>query len=250
MQLTSNAPQGDKPLYIKVKEDILHYCSNLNYYSPLPGERELCELFGASRPTVRKALNLLENDGKILTISGKGNFFIGNKVHTDHQLNSPMGFYKDVRLQGKITKSKVLSQNIEKASKEIAECFGIEEGERVFHLERLRYIDDKLYSLTNSYLPMEIGIHLLKVDFTTSSLYDVLSQNGIIVYKGHQVLEVKPAHFYDALHLEMQEGDPISIISSTTSQENGSIVEFVTIKTKAYTTKYEMDVYANGEMYH
>ena len=65
----------EKPLYIKVSEDILEKYRYLEYYSPLPGERELCEIFHTSRPTIRKAIDVLEKDGKIIRLQGKGTFF-------------------------------------------------------------------------------------------------------------------------------------------------------------------------------
>lgn len=233
----------EKPLYAQLRDAILERFSSLTYYSPLPGERELSEIFGASRPTIRKALDILEGEGKIARMPGKGNFFLGSKAHTDHQLDSTMGFYNDVQHQGKDTKSKVLLQNVEKATEEISEKLHISSGERVFHLERLRYIDGNLYSLTNSFLPMNICPDLLKTDFTEKSLYNTLGEYGIYPYKMHQVLEMKAANFYEALHLEIKEGEPVAVMSSTTSDTEGNIIEFVTTKTQAYKTKYEMIVY-------
>ena len=58
------AEKKEKPLYIKVSEDILEKYRYLEYYSPLPGERELCEIFHTSRPTIRKAIDVLEKMGK------------------------------------------------------------------------------------------------------------------------------------------------------------------------------------------
>ena len=89
----------EKPLYIKLSEAILEKYRHLDYYSPLPGERELCEMFHTSRPTIRKAINVLEKEGKIIRLQGKGTFYVGDESHVDHQMNSIIGFYSDVKLQ-------------------------------------------------------------------------------------------------------------------------------------------------------
>lgn len=235
----------EKPLYIQLSEQILDKYRNLDYYSPLPGERELCEIFNTSRPTIRKAIDVLEKDGKIIRLQGKGTFFVGEGPHVDHQMNSIMGFYNDVKLQGKITSSKVLLQKIEPASQKIADKLNIQEGDMVFHLERLRYIGEELYSLTNSYHPIDYMPELPKVDFTNQSLYDAMGEFGIQIEWMQQVLEVKPANAYEALQLEIEENEPISVRSSITYDTKKRIVEYVEVTTQAYRTKYEIAVYGN-----
>lgn len=235
----------EKPLYIKLSEAILDRYKNLDYYSPLPGERELCELFHTSRPTIRKAIGVLEKEGKIIRLQGKGTFFVGDESHVDHQMNSIIGFYNDVKLQGKITNSKVLLQNVEQASKSLAEKLEINEGDLIFHLERLRYIDGELYCLTNSYHPMAYCPDLRKLDFSERSLYNTLGEYGIYLSKMKQTLEVKAANAYEAMQLELEEGDSISVWSSVTYDTQDRIVEYVQVKTQAYKTKYEIMVYSD-----
>ena len=89
-----------------------------------------------------------------------------------------------MRLQGRTTTSKVLFQNVEQAGAETAKMLGIEEGEQVFRLERLRYLDGEVYSLANSYLPLVYLPLLIREDFTSCSLYDTLSAQGVIPYEG------------------------------------------------------------------
>ena len=202
------------PLYGQIKHRLLEDYSTLPYYSAFPSEREICERYGVSRPTVRTALRQLEEEGIIVKLPRKGTFYVGNQPHVDHQLASATGFFNDVRLQGRTTTSKILFQNVEQASGKVAQMLGIEPGDQVYRLERLRYLDGRIYSLSDSYLPIQYLPLLVKVDFTTHSLYDTLSGQGVVPYMGRQQLTFRPAGAYEAMHLEIEEGMPLSVMGS------------------------------------
>lgn len=231
------------PLYDQIKHRLLQDYATLPYYSAFPSEREICERYGVSRPTVRTALKQLEDEGVIVKLPRKGTFFLGNQPHVDHQLASATGFFNDVRLQGRTTTSKILCQNVEQASAKVAKMLGIAEGDQVYRLERLRYLDGRIYSLSDSHLPIEYLPLLVKVDFTTNSLYDTLSRQGVVPYMGRQQLTFRPANAYEALHLEIEEGTPLSVMGSRMYTEDQRLIEYVEVKTPAYQTSYEMVVY-------
>lgn len=62
------------PLQEKTQKAILERFKDLDYYAPLPGERELCLDFNVSRPTIRKVLDNLEQQNMIVRIQGRGPF--------------------------------------------------------------------------------------------------------------------------------------------------------------------------------
>ena len=231
------------PLYGQIKHRLLEDYSTLPYYSAFPSEREICERYGVSRPTVRTALRQLEEEGIIVKLPRKGTFYVGNQPHVDHQLASATGFFNDVRLQGRTTTSKILFQNVEQASAKVAQMLGIQPGDQVYRLERLRYLDGRIYSLSDSYLPIQYLPLLVKVDFTTHSLYDTLSGQGVVPYMGRQQLTFRPAGAYEAMHLEIEEGMPLSVMGSRMYTEDGRLIEYAEVKTPAYQTSYEMVVY-------
>ena len=156
-------------LYMKLCHQLMSDYENKPYYSPLPGERELCEIYKVSRPTVRKALEVLESEGCIVRFAGKGAFFIGNKQEEsedENPVSTNIAFYYQVRLRGDYTRSKVLSQKVETADQEVAEALQIRQGDRVFYLERLRYINEELWSISDAYITFEKLHGLLNYDFT------------------------------------------------------------------------------------
>ena len=63
-----------KRLYRKIFDDISHLINNGEYSagSKLPSERELAELFGVSRPTIREAIIALEATNKVTVKIGSG----------------------------------------------------------------------------------------------------------------------------------------------------------------------------------
>lgn len=232
--------------YIELKNSILRQFADMPYYSPIPSERDLCESFNVSRPTVRKALEQLESEGKIIRIQGKGAFFLGGTSHVDSNTPNSLAFYNEVAALGGYTHSKVLTQNIENSSKQVAFRLGIPNGGSVFHLERLRYIDNELYSLVDAYLPLEMCPELLKIDFTGISLYGTLKQYGITPNKMHKTIEIKKAGPYESIHLGIPQGDPVSVIQNITRDGGNRIIEYAISRSSAYKTRFEMII--NSDM--
>ncbi|MEJ7202433.1 GntR family transcriptional regulator, partial [Staphylococcus epidermidis] len=65
-------------IYEDLKNNILS--QDLNYGDQLPSEHDLVATYNASRETVRKALNLLERDGMIQKMRGKGSIVIFQEI--------------------------------------------------------------------------------------------------------------------------------------------------------------------------
>src|SRR5690554_2418523 len=67
----------------------------------IPAERELCEMFGVSRITVRKAIDELTRSGKLTRIQGKGTFVAEQPI--SQKLGSIYSFSQEMEKQGKIS---------------------------------------------------------------------------------------------------------------------------------------------------
>lgn len=78
--------KGDKvPLYVRIYEQLFHLIET-NYFKEgekLPGEHTLSNELGVSRSTVRQALLILQEDGIIHNVQGKGNFLIKTKKNIE-----------------------------------------------------------------------------------------------------------------------------------------------------------------------
>ncbi len=67
-----------EPLYLRIKEALEEEMrtGRLNVGDQLPTEKELCERHGVSRITIRKTLDLMEEEGSIRRLQGKGSFVL------------------------------------------------------------------------------------------------------------------------------------------------------------------------------
>ena len=84
--------------YVVVREHLLALIAQgLEPGAPMPSERELCELFGVSRMTVRQAVDTLVVDGVLKRHQGKGTFVASPKVDLQLRLTS---FTEEMRRRG------------------------------------------------------------------------------------------------------------------------------------------------------
>ncbi len=235
--------QSKEPLYRKIKQDMLSEFLNLSYYDLLPGERELSQTFGVSRPTIRKALEELEQEKIIIRIHGRGTFYLGNKVTVDYsnpKEKGSVGLFNILSAEGNYTRSLILQQTIELPDMETATFLNVENEEMVFHLKRLRYVNEKLYSLTDDYISLKSCPNLMDVDFTEHSLMDELRKAGIFAFKEDKTIEVRKADVQEAAYLKLQKGDPISVTRIMTYDQTGTAIQYALSKADAYKSRFRV----------
>lgn len=96
----SEIQKKKKPLYISVYDNLFKLITDGTFAmdSKLPTETELAKELGVSRMTLRQAISLLQDDGLVRSVHGKGNFItrprrkdheaglekIGNPVYKSH----------------------------------------------------------------------------------------------------------------------------------------------------------------------
>lgn len=93
---TTKQAQLKKPLYINVYDELLLQIKKgiFPVDSQLPSEPDLASRLGISRATLRQALALLQDDGIVRNIRGKGNFVVNSFVKQEdvhlEKLSNPM----------------------------------------------------------------------------------------------------------------------------------------------------------------
>ena len=236
-------------IYLDLVDEIIKEYEGAPYFSPMLSEREMCEKYHVSRPTIRKALQHLEGEGIIKVLRGKGAFFLGSGKLVESSFTMgrrKIGFYDQVVSQGSVTTSKVLTQDIQPADKLVAAKLKIKRGDPVFCLERVRYVDGEVFSVNSSRISYKLCPKLTEHDFSgDASLHHVLESYGHIPHHADRVIEVGHAGEYEAIHLGLSVGEPIAITHTETFDKDGRVLEFAVTKHSAYKSRFEMTVYGD-----
>jgi len=78
------SPKGSAPpKYAQLREELRKQIETLKADQPIPSEYELCDKYGVSRITVRKAVNDLVHEGLLYSQQGKGTFVAPRKFRIE-----------------------------------------------------------------------------------------------------------------------------------------------------------------------
>ena len=193
-------------------------------HGKLPSEREMCEMWGLNRATLRAALRRLIELGRIYSLKGSGTYVAPPKL--ERNLQDIKSTTESVRGAGHKLKTMVLEQDVIKASPIVAESMGIRVGQRILYLRRLRLLDGAPYMIETNYVNLEICSRLLEYDFREESLYRVLSYHNIFPCQGHESIGITYATDSEARHLQTESGDPLYFLTGVAKDQNGVPVEY------------------------
>jgi GntR family transcriptional regulator len=216
------------PLYAQLKESLIAAIER-GEHAPggqIPSQRILCERYGMSHMTVRRAINDLLNEGVIYGIPGKGLYVTERKQ--DAEAGPLIGFTEDMAQRGMVASSQVLAAEIVGASTVLASALGVEVGAPLVHLRRLRLADGEPMALQGSYLPHTLCPGLLAHDLVSRSLFGLLrGEYDLTLVDGTTTVEAALAGEEQARLLGLQPAAPLLIVEQLTRLDTGQAIEFV-----------------------
>lgn len=205
-------PDSPVPKYFQLREILLDLIDSneLSIGAAIPSERELCQRFGLSRMTVRQAVDHLVSEGRLHRVPGKGTFVARPKIELALQLTS---FTDDMRARGMIPGSRDLDRRIVRASAHLAKELGIQPGEEVHFIERLRTADGEPLSIERAHIPVKLAPDLGDQDLSDRSLYELLENRyGLVMDAGELTIDGGIADPSDADLLKLHRGGAVLLL--------------------------------------
>ena len=140
---------------------------------PLPSERSLSEHLGASRPTVRAAIDELARDGLLIRRHGRGTFTSPHKISQE----IPAASGDPVPPAEGDWISEVLEFRTESAGARLGQRLRVSPGDDLVYVLRRRIVDGEPMALEEIRLPAVLVPGITAAEFVAGSLYRRLREH-------------------------------------------------------------------------
>jgi DNA-binding GntR family transcriptional regulator len=164
--------EGESTAYERIVSTLADRISS-GVYPPgsrVPSGAELCREFGVSPMTVRRALNILKNQGLVTSERGRGTFArspdLGDSMF---RLDSPGGEWLD-----RSAEIRMLSAAMTRADERVVAMLGVSLGTRVVYLRRLVLWDDSPAMYHTEYITYDPRRPLVESQLQLTSLHAFL----------------------------------------------------------------------------
>lgn len=203
---------GPEPLWRQAADAIMHEITSgkLASGARLPAERDLFTRMSISRVTLRRALQSLVEEGVLTPSHGRG-WYVSAKVPKEFP-NTLESFSETARRLGLAPSSDVLRAAEAPATLDEAEELSIAPGASLFHLERIRRLDQVPVAVDTSFFATGLGPDVSQVDFRTASLFGLLIGAGIDLARAETTIEAHGADPVLARHLDMEVGKSVLVM--------------------------------------
>lgn len=215
-----------EPKYYTVKRHLMEHIESLEPGSAVPTERVLAADLNTSRTTVRQALVELVAEGRLVRRQGSGTYVAEPKLTWPLHLTS---FTEQAAANGFTASTQLLAAERIKADEIVAARLGIQVGEPVCRIERLRLADDRPMAVETSHLSATRFPRLAGYLKKEQSLYAVLARvYGVVPVSAEESISTAPASTREAQLLNTDTGAPMLVLGRHSLDESGQPVEWVT----------------------
>ena len=202
----------------------------------LAGEHDLAREYGTSRVTVRRALDVLRQEGLVTSRRGAGWFAAVDPVR------QPLGRVTTVEAAleaaGARPGRRVLGFGFEAAPAAVAAALG--DGE-VLHVERVNLADGEPFALVHVWVRADLGADVSRADVERAPFNDLLPMRGVELGTAHQTITAELASAPIAPLLGCEPGDALLLVRRVTHDVAGAAVLYSEHRYPAGRTQFEIE---------
>jgi GntR family transcriptional regulator len=182
----------------------------------LPSESTLSTEFGVSRVTIRRALEVLREEGVVDARQGLGWFATGATVS---QSLGVLGTIEEQMVaNGMVSERHIVEYAFEKANKTVAKVL---DSEQVLRVKRVNTANGEPFAVVTVWCPADMGKRLSRLDVERSPFYELLD---VALKTATQTIGADAASTDESRLLEIPVGSPILRCERVTRDAEGRAV--------------------------
>lgn len=209
-----------RQIYVELERAIA--CGEIRKGDYLDNELDLAAQWQVSRPTVRRSIQELVDEGVLVRRRGVGTQVVNAQMRRPVRLSS---LYDDLRNSGRVPRSIVTSLRCSKAEREVTKALGIPRDTEVVCLERLRYAGRTPLAILRNFLIVDAAGDLTVDQLQSSGLYELLREKGVFPRIATQVIGAKAASEQEAHALDLAVGAPLLTMRRVMQDQLGRTIE-------------------------
>ena len=200
----------------------------------LPSEADFTKSYEASRVTIRRALELLRDQGLIDSRQGFGWFVAVDRVRQNlAQLST---IERELAERGVVAERQILDFGFVSANAHVRAVLGVEQ---VLRVRRLNLADGAPFARVTVWCPADLGASLSRSDVAAHPFYELLP---VTIGGATQTIGAALAEGADAKLLEVPVGSPVLRCERVTRDVDGNAVLLSVHVFPAHLTEFVVDL--------
>lgn len=213
------------PLYHQLAEQLEAAISGgvLKPGDAFENEVALADRLTLSRPTVRRAIAELVNQGLLVRRRGVGTTVANRMVHRRVELTS---LYDDLVREGRAPRTELLSLQSDALHEPAALALDLPADTPLVAMVRLRFAGDTPLAILRNWLPASIGAGLTREGLCADGLYALLREQGIRPTVARQRIGARNATAAERRLLHTSKAEPLLTMTRSAYDSDGKPVEY------------------------
>lgn len=211
------------PLYHQLSEQLTAAVDDgrLEPGDPFENEVALAQRLGLSRPTVRRAIQEMVDQGLLVRRRGLGTTVANRKVHRKARLSS---LFDDLEAEGREPRTRVVEMGLS-TDERAAAALDLEPGTEMLSILRVRLAGDLPLAIMHNWLPPAQS-DITREDLEGQGLYALLRRRGVKPVVAQQSIGARMPTAAERRELELGSGQPVLTMTRMAFDAAGDAIEF------------------------
>jgi len=228
--------QPSEPLYLELAQVLRGELRHYRIGDFLPGEMQLARRFAVNRHTLRRAVDELINEGRLLRRHGKGTQVLQRPLV--YPLQADSAYSESLAALGLHTEARLLERRQLSASAEEARHLELVEGAALIELSTLRLLDGEPVSLIRHRYCASHAERL--ADYQGGSLRRYLGERGLPLTRRFSLIGARLADRDEAAQLLMPLRMPLLSVFTLSCDATGRPVEIALSASRSDRFQYQV----------